>query len=90
MADICKTDILRAVSYLEEAARLYSSLPRQNVSINGRSCSILKLIRMPANWGAGKCRCRAHMIRELTEKLKTKLYTRPNDPAIIQAEKQDQ
>lgn len=49
MADVCKTDLLKAVSYLDEAAKLYDALPMQ------------------------KCKCRAHMIKQLTTKLKSKL-----------------
>lgn len=48
MADICKTDLQKAISYLDEAAKLYDALPMQ------------------------KCKCRAHMITQLTNKLKTK------------------
>ena len=50
MPDICKTDLQKAISYLDEAAKLYDALPMQ------------------------KCKCRAHMITQLTNKLKTK-YT---------------
>lgn len=49
MADICKTDLQKVISYLDEAARLYDALPMQ------------------------KCKCRAHMINQLTTKLKTRL-----------------
>jgi len=49
MPDICKTDTQKAISYLDEAAKLYDALPMQ------------------------KCKCRAHMIRLLTAKLKSKI-----------------
>lgn len=49
MADICKTDLQKVISYLEEAAKLYDALPMQ------------------------KCKCWAHMINQLTTKLKSKL-----------------
>ena len=49
MADICKTDLQKVISYLDEAAKLYDALPMQ------------------------KCKCRAHMINQLTTKLKSKL-----------------
>lgn len=48
--EICKTDFLKVISYLEEAAKLYDALPMQ------------------------KCKCRAHMITQLTTKLKSKNY----------------
>lgn len=44
MADICKTDLQKVISYLDEAAKLYDALPMQ------------------------KCKCRAHMINQLTTK----------------------
>lgn len=46
--EISKTDKLKAIAYLDDAARLYDALPMQ------------------------KCRCRAHMIRQLIKRLKTK------------------
>lgn len=49
MNDICKTDLQKAISYLDEAAKLYEALPMQ------------------------KCKCRAYMINQLTNKLKTKI-----------------
>ncbi len=49
MADVCKTDLQKVISYLNEAAKLYDALPMQ------------------------KCKCRAHMINQLTTKLKSKL-----------------
>lgn len=49
MADICKTDLRKIVSYLDEAAKLYDALPMQ------------------------KCKCRAHMIKQLITKLKNKI-----------------
>lgn len=51
MPDICKTDLQKVVSYLDEAAKLYDALPMQ------------------------KCKCRAHMINQLTNKLKSKLLS---------------
>jgi len=44
--EITKTDFLKVVSYLNDAAKLYEALPMQ------------------------KCKCRAHMIKQLTEKLR--------------------
>lgn len=49
MPDICKSDLQKAISYLDEAAKLYDALPMQ------------------------KCKCRAHMIKQLSIKLKSKL-----------------
>lgn len=49
MPDVCKTDLQKAISYLNEAAKLYDALPMQ------------------------KCKCRAHMIKQLNIKLKSKL-----------------
>lgn len=49
MADICKTNLRKIVSYLDEAAKLYDALPMQ------------------------KCKCRAHMIKQLITKLKNKI-----------------
>lgn len=46
--EISKTDLAKALAYLDDAARLYDALPMQ------------------------KCRCRAHMIRQLTLKLKSR------------------
>lgn len=51
MADVCKTDLQKVISYLDEAAKLYDALPMQ------------------------KCKCRAYMITQLTNKLKTKLLS---------------
>lgn len=50
MADVCKTDLLKAVNYLDDAAKLYDALPMQSM------------------------KCRAHMIKQLTNKLKLKVY----------------
>lgn len=47
---VSATDLRKAISYLDEAAKLYDALPLQ------------------------KCKCRAHMINQLTTKLKTKLH----------------
>lgn len=55
MADICKTDLQKVISYLDEAAKLYDALPMQ------------------------KCKCRAYMITQLTNKLKTKLLSSQRD-----------
>ena len=55
MADICKTDLQKVISYLDEAAKLYDALPMQ------------------------KCKCRAHMINQLTTKLKSKLLSSQRD-----------
>lgn len=49
MADVCKTDLQKVISYLDEAAKLYNALPMQ------------------------KCKCRAYMITQLINKLKTRL-----------------
>ena len=49
MADLCKTDLQKVISYLDEAAKIYEALPMQ------------------------KCKCRAYMITQLTNKLKIKL-----------------
>lgn len=49
MPDICKTDLQKMVSYLDDAAKLYDALPMQ------------------------MCKCRAHMITQLTNKIKPKL-----------------
>lgn len=52
MPDITKTDLLKAVTYLEDAAKLYEALAA-----------------LPMQ----RCNSRAYMIRQLTQKLKTKL-----------------
>lgn len=49
MADICKTDLQKVISYLNDAAKLYDALPMQAM------------------------KCRAHMINQLTNKLKSKI-----------------
>lgn len=49
LMEIPKTDTLKIISYLDDAARLYDALPMQSL------------------------KCRAHMIRQLTAKLKTRL-----------------
>lgn len=49
MADLCKTDLQKVISYLDETAKIYDALPMQ------------------------KCKCRAYMITQLTNKLKSKL-----------------
>lgn len=52
MADISKTDLLKAIGYLEDAARIYDAL---------------------ATLPMQKAVCRSHMIRQLINKLKTKI-----------------
>lgn len=47
--EISKSDLLKIMSYLNDAARLYDALPMQSM------------------------KCRAHMIRQLTVKLKSKI-----------------
>lgn len=47
--EISKTDILKIISYLNDAAKLYEALPMQAM------------------------KSRAHMIRQLTGKIKTKI-----------------
>ncbi len=47
--EISKTDLLKAIAYLSDAAKLYEALPMQSM------------------------KCRAHMIRQLTSKLRSKL-----------------
>lgn len=51
--ELHKTDTLKIIAYLDDAARLYDALPMQSL------------------------KCRAHMIRQLTAKLKTRLNSRP-------------
>lgn len=74
MPEICKTDIRKAISYLDEAAKLYDALPMQTIpTFHGKEVSLLKLCRVRPGLGKAKCKCRAHMIRLLTEKLKSKI-----------------
>lgn len=74
MPDICKTDILKAISYLDEAAKLYDALPLQTIPANlGKEVNLLKICRIRPGLGKAKCKCRAHMMRLLTEKLKSKI-----------------
>ena len=47
--ELSKTDLLKVIAYLDDAAKLYDALPMQ------------------------KCKCRAHMIAQLSTKLKSKL-----------------
>lgn len=47
--EIPKTDTLKIIAYLDDAAKLYDALPMQSL------------------------KCRAHMIRQLTARLKTRL-----------------
>lgn len=54
MPDISKTDLQKAIAYLDDAADLYDALPMQ------------------------KMKCRAHMIQQLTVKLKARLLTSIN------------
>lgn len=53
MADICKSDLQKVISYLDDAAKLYDALPMQSM------------------------KSRAHMIKQLTIKLKSKLSSSP-------------
>lgn len=74
MPDICKTDLLRTISYLEEAAKLYEALPTQTITTSeGKVVSLLKVCRLRERWAEGKCRCRAYMINQLIHKLKSKI-----------------
>ena len=54
MPELSKTDMQKAISYLDDAADLYDALPMQ------------------------KMKCRAHMIRQLTAKLKSRLSSSTN------------
>lgn len=47
--ELCKTDLLKVISYLNDAAKLYDALPMQSL------------------------KSRAHMITQLTSKLKKKI-----------------
>lgn len=47
--EISKTDLLKVVNYLNDAAKLYEALPMQSM------------------------KSRAHMIRQLTDKIKNKI-----------------
>lgn len=47
--ELPKTDTLKIIAYLDDAAKLYDALPMQSL------------------------KCRAHMIRQLTARLKTRL-----------------
>lgn len=49
---ICKSDLQKAIAYLEDAAKLYDALAA-----------------LPMQ----KCNSRSHMIRQLTNKLKSKI-----------------
>lgn len=71
--EISKTDLQKAIAYLDDAHQLYATLPRQAISIEGRNIPLLRFLRILPRWGAAKYHCRAHMIRQLTEKLKSKL-----------------
>lgn len=74
MADVCKTDLQKVISYLDEAAKLYDALPMQTIPTSeGKDVSLLKLCRVRQGWGEAKCKCRAYMINQLTNKLKSKL-----------------
>lgn len=75
MPDVCKTDLQKVISYLDEAQKLYDALPMQTIPTSeGKDVSLLKLCRVRQGWGEAKCKCRAHMIRLLTNKLKAKLH----------------
>lgn len=50
MADVCRTDLLKVIAYLNDAAKLYDALPMQAM------------------------KSRAHMIKQLANKLKPKAY----------------
>ena len=55
--EICsRSDLSKAIAYLDDAAKLYDALPGQ------------------------KCKCRAHMIRQLTAKLKNRLNSQKQKP----------
>ncbi len=71
--EIAKSDIERAIAYLDEAAKLYDALARQSVIVDGHRSSLLRLCQLLPRFGAGKARCRAHMIIQLSRKLKSKL-----------------
>lgn len=73
MPEVCKTDLQKAISYLDEVAKLYDALPMQTIPTSEGKVSLLKLCRVRPGWGKAKCKCRAHMIRLLTTKLKNKL-----------------
>lgn len=47
--NLCKSDLLKIISYLDDAAKLYDALPMQSL------------------------KSRAHMIKQLTKKLKSKI-----------------
>lgn len=71
--EISKTDLQKAIAYLDDAYQLYTSLPQQALSVEGRNIPLLRLLRILPRWGVAKYHCRAHMIKQLTEKLKSKL-----------------
>ena len=74
MPDVCNTDLLKVISYLDEAAKLYDALSIQTIPTDkGKVISLFKLCRLRSGLGKGKCRCRSHMIRQLVIKLKSKL-----------------
>lgn len=73
MADICKTDLQKVIAYLDEAAKLYDALPMQTIPTSEGKVSLFKFCRVRPGWGKAKCKCRAHMINQLTNKLKNKI-----------------
>lgn len=73
MADLCKTDLQKVISYLDEAAKLYNALPMQTIPTSEGKVNLLRLCRVRPGWGEAKCKCRAYMINQLTIKLKSKL-----------------
>lgn len=50
MPHICKTDLLKSITYLQDAQKLYEALSSLQIQ---------------------KCKCRAHMIAQHINKLKT-------------------
>lgn len=56
MANLCKSDLRKVISYLNDAAKLYDALPMQSM------------------------KCRAHMIIQLTNKLRAIELTASANP----------
>lgn len=75
MPEICRTDLHKIIAYLSDAAQMYDALPRQSIRIDGRKVSLLRHCRIRPGFGEAKCRCRAHMLRQLAIKLKSKSKT---------------
>lgn len=44
--EIAKSDIERAIAYLDEAAKLYDALARQSVIVDGHRSSLLRLCQL--------------------------------------------